>query len=54
MYNFNELINLALNSMEYEGLRFEGLYNFFTDMGVTENLTDRLINTIEDEIRLAA
>lgn len=54
MYNFNELINLALNSMEYEGLPMDSLYTFFTEMGVSDNVADRLIITIEDEIRLAA
>jgi len=54
MFNFNDLINLALNSMEYEGLSFDGLFQFFTSMGVSENMADDLINTINEELHLSA
>lgn len=54
MYNFNELLNLALNSMEFEGLKYDSLLMFFLDLGVTISVADELINEIDVELALAA
>lgn len=54
MYNFNEIVNLVTNSMDYEGLKYEGILLFLLDMGVSVGLADEVINEIDLEMSLAA
>ena len=54
MYNFNELCNLVTNSMDYEGLKFDGILSFLLEMGVGVELADDVISAINYELLLAA
>lgn len=54
MYNFNDLINLAMNSMEFEGLKHEGLLMFLLDMGINIGTADDVISAIDYELALVA
>ena len=54
MYNFNELCNLVTNSMDYEGLKFDGILLFLLEMGVGVELADDVFSAINYELLLAA
>ena len=54
MYNFNELCNLVTNSMDYEGLKLDGILSFLLEMGVGVELADDVISAINYELLLAA
>ena len=54
MNTFNDLINLALNTMEFEGLKHSGLLMFLLDMGASMDMADDVISQINYESLLAA
>lgn len=50
MYNTNELINLALNMVEFEGLKISNLLMWLLDMGATIDLADSVISEVKFEL----
>jgi hypothetical protein len=52
MYNINELINLTLNSIEYEGLKTTDVLMWLLDMGTTFETADEVVSAVNFEITL--
>ena len=50
MYNTNELINLALNMVEFEGLQIKNLLMWLLDMGANIDLADSVISEVKFEL----
>lgn len=50
MYNTNELINLALNMVEFEGLQIKNLLMWLLDMGANIDLADSVISAVKFEL----
>lgn len=50
MYNTDELINLALNMVEFEGLRIRDLLMYLLDMGATLDTADSVISEVKFEL----
>lgn len=51
---FDEIITLALNAVEFEGLAMDGLFSFFVDCGLSDYDASDCLGVIESELKLAA
>tara|TARA_B100000767_G_C19268428_1_gene330281 strand:- start:15 stop:293 length:279 start_codon:yes stop_codon:yes gene_type:complete len=50
MYNTNEMINLALNMVEFEGLKVRDLLLWLLDMGADLDMADSVIHEVKFEL----
>ena len=53
MYNNNEMINLALNMVEFEGLKVRDLLMWLLDMGADLDTADSVIHDVKFELGVA-
>ena len=50
MYNTNEMINLALNMVEFEGLKVRDLLMWLLDMGADLDMADSVMHEVKFEL----
>tara|TARA_R110002074_G_scaffold128069_3_gene268253 strand:+ start:335 stop:553 length:219 start_codon:yes stop_codon:yes gene_type:complete len=50
MYNIDEMINLALNMVEFEGLKVRDLLMWLLDMGANIDMADSVVAEVKFEL----
>tara|TARA_B110000093_G_C12969445_1_gene411486 strand:- start:472 stop:633 length:162 start_codon:yes stop_codon:yes gene_type:complete len=50
MYNIDEMINLALNMVEFEGLKVRDLLMWLLDMGANIDMADSVVSEVKFEL----
>jgi len=51
--SFDEVLTLALNAMEFEGLMSDDVFDFMVDCGLTESEADECSALLFDEVLAA-